>query len=324
MAERGRTHRKWVNTNADAIIQAAAQAMKLWENLEAVDHTVFLVYLHVEEHVESDRERKIMFLRSIETAESVPTATVHTMYDYICASSVKEGSVSAHDALEHVLAHRPGLLRIAVIDECPFNTRDPFFKSIPVQLEETSLDGARSDMLADGDWLKLLKKRIDWVENAWKQPIRRAAYLHWIDKNQEHILCAGIHALKLQKQPNRIDTDIFLVAVDSREEVVSSVWRSTKFFFSVGKACAIPADIVNKKYPDPAATDVAATTAVPLKIGEQLLRILVVDDMGVADSNAKMPVNTHISPITHTLPQRIVLPLFEPGWLSQFKKNARS
>ncbi|KZP16370.1 hypothetical protein FIBSPDRAFT_958094 [Athelia psychrophila] len=323
MAERGRTHLKWSSTNGEAIMYAAAQATKLWENLEAIDHTVFLVYLHVEEYGESDQEQKIMFLRSIKAAKSIPTSEFHAMYDHVYADPVKEGSVSAHDAIEQMLAHRPGLLRIVVIDECPLDTRDPFFNSIHVQFGGAALDGARSDMLVDGDWLRLLKKRIDWVENAWKRPIRRAACQYWVEKNQVHIVYAGIHALNLRKQPHRTDTDIFLVLLDCHEETVSSVRRSTKFVHSVRKAGAIPADEVNKKYYT-AADEITASSAVPLKIGERLLHIVVVDDDGGVDDDAKRPVYTYTSPIVYTIPQGAVLPLFEPGWLSKFKKIARS
>ncbi|KZP16374.1 hypothetical protein FIBSPDRAFT_62751 [Athelia psychrophila] len=265
-----------------------------------------------------------MFLRSIKSAKSIPTAEFHAMYDHVYADSVKEGSVSAHDAIEHVLAHRPGLVRIVVIDECPLDSRDPFFKSIPVQFEEAGLDGARSDMLADGDWLRLLKKRIDWVENAWKRPIRRAACQYWVDKNQAHIVYAGIHALNLRKQPYRTDTDVFLVLLDCHEEAVSSsVRRSTKFVHSVRNACAIPAGEVNKKYYAPA-DEIAAGGAFPLKIGERLLHIVVVDDDGVVNDDDPMPVDIRTVRINSTIPRRTVLPLFEPGWFAKFKKIARS
>lgn len=170
------------------------------------EHTVFLVYLDVEEYVESVQERKIMFLRKIKAAKSISTAEVHAMYDHLFATmqtSVKEGSISAYDSLEDALAHRPGLLRIVVIDECPLGIRTPFFNMLPTDFDEESLDAPRAQMPADGDWLKLLKKRIEMVNNAWKEPVRKAAYQHWLDKNHAYIVLAGIHALNLRKQPNR-------------------------------------------------------------------------------------------------------------------------
>lgn len=91
----------------------------------------------------------------------------------------------------------------------------------------------------------------------------------------------------------------------------------------MGKACAIPANEVHKKYP--AATDaIAASAAVPLKTGDRLLQIVAVDDDGVIDDDDQMPVFLQISPFVHIIPQGAALPSFEPSWRSKYKKIARS
>ncbi|KZP16371.1 hypothetical protein FIBSPDRAFT_1047597 [Athelia psychrophila] len=263
-----------------------------------------------------------MFLRTIKVAKSIPTTEVHAMYDHIFAkmqTSVVEVSVSAYDALEAALAPRPGLLRIVVIDECPLSIRTAFFNMLPTDFDEELLDATRAQMPADGDWLELLKERIAGVENAWKQPVRLAAYQHWIDKNESHIVVASVDALNLQKHLNRADTNMFVVIVHCREEAVSSGWRSSKFIYSMGKACAIPADIVYKKYPsatDGIAASRAPPLAPPLNIGERYIQILVVDD---GDQTRDVFI-----PFVSTIPRGVVLPPFEPGWLSKFKEITRS
>lgn len=113
------------------------------------------------------------------------------------------------------------------------------------------------------------------------------------------------------------------MVVDCHEEVVSLIRRSTKYFYSVGKACAIPADEVSKKYPS-AADVIAACRTVPLKIGERLLQIVAVDDDGLVDEDDQMPVCIQISPFTNIIPRGTVLPPFKTGWLSKLKEITQS
>ncbi|KZP17970.1 hypothetical protein FIBSPDRAFT_1046520 [Athelia psychrophila] len=317
MAERLKTQRKWSDKHWSSIGYAAMQAMRLWENREVIENTVFLVYLDVEEYVESEQGQKILFLRSIKEAKCLPIAQVHAIYEGILAKmkpSVIDGSVSAYDGLENTLSHRPGLIRIMVIDECPRDTRSPFFTMLPTDFDDQSFDQPHSQMPTDGDWLRLLKKQISRLENAWKQPIKYAAFQDWIHQNQVSIINAGWHALNLRKQPNRADTDVFLVILKYREEVVSPFRRSSSFFHSVGNAYAMTDDEVNKKYP--AALGAIAAGADPLEIGERLMRVIVVVERSDEDN---LPMI--IAPNAHTIPRGIVPPSFDPGWLANFRKK---
>lgn len=167
---------------------------------------MFLVYLDVEEYIESDKERKILFLRTIKEAKCVPLAKVHAMYDKLFGTtqaSAIDGSSSGYDALEEALAPRPGLLRIATMDECPFGLRTPFFNMLPTEIDDKYIELARSQTPLDGDWLKAFRKEISRWDNEWKPPIRETAFHGWIAKEQHHCINASMHAMDLRKQPNR-------------------------------------------------------------------------------------------------------------------------
>lgn len=359
MAQRAKTHRRWSEKFTGPIQHTALMAMKLWENKEALgqyfnhiaindsaqnshrklftETTAFLVYLDVEEYVESDKERKIIFLRTIKEARCVPMTRVHAMYDDLFAltqaSAIESGgSISGYDALEHAIAPRPGLLRIAIIDECPFRIRTPFFNMLPTEFNEKASDFAHSELPQDSDYLNVLKEQVALDDNSWKPPARQEACHRWIEKVQSHFIDASIHALNLRKQPNytgrynvsyyselcsnsQLDTHVVVIDINCREEVISAVRRLSNFVHSVRKAYAIPADEVDEKY---AMALESFNSAPPLKTGERYLRMLVVDD----DSEGNNYL--FIAPSLYTIHPGRLIPSFDPEWLSILKENVQS
>lgn len=173
------------------------------------ENSVFVVYLDVHEFVESEERQKIQFQRSIKTAECVPMANVHAKFDALFAAKTQasaiDGSSLGHYALKGMLAGpNSGVLRIAIVDECPFRLRPAFFEGFPTEFNQGACDVARSQMPPDGDWLMKFKEQIDLYSdhNAWKAPLRQKAFLGWINKQQLHCIRAGIHALDLRRHPN--------------------------------------------------------------------------------------------------------------------------
>ncbi|KAF7972991.1 hypothetical protein HWV62_16480 [Athelia sp. TMB] len=319
MAERAKTHRRWSEKNAGIINHAATLSMKLWENTEIVATHAFLVWLNVEEYVESDKEEKILFSRTVRDAKCVPMDQVHAMYDStfaIMQPSARDGSISGYQALETAFAHRPGLLRITTIDECPFGVRTPFFNMMPVDFDKKSFEAMRDQMPLDGDWLKLFKARIAAEGTAWKPPVRQAALQGWIDKQQSHLITASLHALNLRKQPKRIETDVLVVLLNCREEVVSAVRRLSNFTHSVHKAYAVPIGELNERYAG--ALEILSGTP-HLKPGQCFVRILVVDDN--PDDDDQLVI---LAPNHGAIASGRVMPSFDPEWLSIFKENTRT
>ncbi|KAF7973335.1 hypothetical protein HWV62_14388 [Athelia sp. TMB] len=318
MAERAKTHRRWSEKHAGLIMQAAAQAMKLWESTDLVASDVFLVFLDVDEYVESNQERKIMFLRTIKEAKCVPIAEVHAMYDGVfkkIQASAIDGSLSGHDALEAALSHRSGLLRMVIIDECPFGLRTPFFDMMPADIDGQSFHLARDQLPADGDWLRLFREQVALDDNAWKTAARQEAFHRWIDKEQVHAINASLHAMNLRKEPNRTDTDVFVISLNCREEVISAAGQISTFVHTVRKAYAVPAEEVDNKY---AIALESFAGASPRKAGERHLRMLIVDD------NSGHNNQMFVSPSLYAIPSDRVIPSFDPEWLSILKENARS
>ena len=176
----------------------------------------FLVWLNVEEYVESEAEKKIRFLRTVRDARSVPMDEVHAMYDNAFAmmqsynrdSSAKISaydSLSAYQALERAFGDRPGLLRIATIDEYPSCWSTPLFNLMPTDLDAEWCGMIKTQKPSGHeDWLNVFKARIASEEFAWKTASREAALKGWIHKQGPNIVGASMHALNLRKQPERI------------------------------------------------------------------------------------------------------------------------
>ncbi|KAF7968995.1 hypothetical protein HWV62_28730 [Athelia sp. TMB] len=303
------------------------------------DGLAFLVYLTVEEHLESEKARKIGFVRTVRAARCVPVAEVHALYDRTFALTqlaVRTGAMTGREALEAAFAHRPGMLRVAVIDECAAGTRMPFFAMIPaiLRLDADSLGRERALMPADGDWLKVLRRRLAVGDNARKLASRKKALARWIESEvvQEHVRTAGLHALNLRKQPNRLgqrrlshiigpylfqqltlDTDVLIVSLNCREEIVSVIQRRSNFYFTVHKARAVPASELDEKF---ARSLGQFSTNVVLEPGERFLRVLLVDE----NSDEFPPDFALVSCI---ISGERIFPFFNPEWLSIFKENAR-
>ncbi|KAF7969770.1 hypothetical protein HWV62_26074 [Athelia sp. TMB] len=225
--------------------------------------------------------------------------------------------MTGREALEAAFAHRPGMLRVAVIDECALGTRMPFFAMIPaiLRLDEDSLERERALMPADGDWLKVLRRRLAVGDNERKLAARKKALARWIESEvvQEHVRTAGLHALNLRKQPNRLDTDVLIVSLNCREEIVSVIQRRSNFYFTVHKARAIPASELDEKF---ARSLGQFSSNVVLEPGERFLRVLLVDE----NSDEFPPDFALVSCI---ISGERIFPFFNPEWLSIFKENAR-
>ncbi|KAF7969922.1 hypothetical protein HWV62_20063 [Athelia sp. TMB] len=323
MAERARTHRRWSEKNSGTINKAAGRAMRLWENPGIIESHAFLIWLDVEEYVESDPEKKVMFLRTVRDARCVPMEEAHAMYDDAFSKMQGpsgEGSLSGPEALEIALGHRPGLLRISTIDECPFGRRGPFFNTMPVDFDEKFAKAMEEQLPADGDWLKSLRDELAIGINAWKPAARQATFKGWAIKQQPHFAAAGMHALNLRKQPNRTvqdaETDVFVIFLNCHEEVISPVRRLSKFIHTVRKALAVPANEVDERY---ACVLETFEYVPPLSPGERRIQILVVDDN--PDDGSQ---HVFVVPSQGIITPRNIVPSFDPEWLSILKENARS
>ncbi|KAF7974958.1 hypothetical protein HWV62_10683 [Athelia sp. TMB] len=316
-AERIRTLRKWTEEHGTEIIHAAGQALRLWESLDLIANTAFLVYLNVEEYVESDAERKIVFLRTVRDAKCVPMVEVHAKYDSLFAKMpvAARNAMTGYEALEEAFNRRPGMLRIATIDECPLGSRGPYLTTLPAVVDAQGPSLIRAQMPLDGDWLKQLRQRLAASDNASKLAAKKAAFLRWSDteKIQRHIRDAGVHALDLRKQPSRADVDVFFVSLDCQEEIVSAIRRLSNFSFTVRKAYAIPANQLDEKSANVLEMLPGATSP---EAGERLLRVLLVED-----NSEDFP--TILAPLEFVIPAKKIFPSFDPEWLSILKENAR-
>lgn len=157
-----------------------------------------MVYIDVEEHVESETEKNIVFLRTIRDAVSVTLADVHTMYDHQFAA-IDPSKASGHEALERSLAPHPGFLRMMVVDDGQSDIRPPFLCPLPVELPET-ISMVHSLGMLDTDWLSHLKETIA-VE--WKVVARQEVFKDWFAKHERACIYAGIHAIDLNNHPGR-------------------------------------------------------------------------------------------------------------------------
>lgn len=173
------------------------------------DTHVFLVYVDVEEKVVSEAQHIVKFTRSVREAHSAPIADVHAMYDDIFAitqASVSLGE-SGYEALERALAHRPGLLRMMVVDDSLDSDirRTPFFSMHPVELSDDPnvMSYAESEMLSDADWLSRLRKVITIGDGSWKVTARQKVFSGWYAKHERACIYAMIHAMNLQSHPDR-------------------------------------------------------------------------------------------------------------------------
>ena len=109
------------------------------------------------------------------------------------------------------------------------------------------------------------------------------------------------------------DTDIFLIVLDCREEIVSAVRQLSNFFYTVREASATPL----KELDERSANVLMQLPTVTLKARQRLLRILVVDN-----GSDDFP-GTTVIPLFSTISAGRSMPIFNPKWLSILKKNAR-
>lgn len=138
----------------------------------------------------------------------------------------------------------------------------------------------------------------------------------WIYENNQIGQVSKYYFIVQDRTLNLIlDTDIFVIMLSCREEVVSAVRCLSNFVHSVRKAYAIPVEEVDPQY----ASAVQAFDGMPpLKTGERHLRMLIVDD------NSKEDTRVYVSPSMYTIPPGRAIPSFDPEWLSIFKENARA
>ncbi|KAF7968993.1 hypothetical protein HWV62_28726 [Athelia sp. TMB] len=277
----------------------------------------FLIYLDVEEHVKSYAERKIIFVRTVRNARCVPMTEVHRLYDSLFAEMpvAARNAMTGYEALEEAFDRRPGMLRIATIDDCPFGSRGPYLITLPAVIDAPTISLIHAEMPSDGNWLKQFRQRLAASDNAAMLVTRKATFLRWGDtaKIQRHIQDAGVHALNLRKQPSRADTDVFVIYLNAGEELVSTALRLSRFLFTVRKAYAIPANQLDEKS---ASVLEMLPSARSLEAGERRLRVLLVDD-------CLDVFPTFIAPFEFVIPAKKLFLAYDPEWLSILKENAR-
>lgn len=173
-------------------------------------NTLFVVYLEVEEQVESEKRQKIKFRRSIKTAECVPMTEILVKFETIFGSKPQPSAIDGAALNRYALARSfiglgDGILRIAIVDKCPLGSRSAFFDGFPTEYNELASELARAQMPPDGDWLKHFKEQVDLYSNndAWKGPVRQKTFQAWVNKHQNRCISAGMHALDLRKQPSQ-------------------------------------------------------------------------------------------------------------------------
>jgi len=147
IAERQRTFEKWCNKYSQSIASAALSALEIMKDRDRTETHVFLVYLDVVDlaslRTTIDKSR---FDRSIREAHCVTVSEVHEMFD----SRFHDG----YRVIERVLAPRPRMLRILVIDDGLPSPLDLY--TLPFDVEENI-----SHWPCDRQWLKHLKWSLD-------------------------------------------------------------------------------------------------------------------------------------------------------------------
>jgi len=266
----------------------------------------FLVHIDVEEYVEYEGKKKILFLRTIRETRVVTLAEVHAMYDEHFA--VTQGDVqSGHEALIRHL-HITGLLRMLVVDDGQSDMRPPLVCVLPVELPTTML--AELPAMSDADCLLRLQKKItDWEE--WKVRARQRELNAWYAKHERACIYAAIHAIDLNNNPDRIESHVLMVMLDTRMQVLSEIQQHITVTFTVQNAYSIPEEKVDAQFLP------ALHQLVPVD-GERTVRILICgkhasDHGGWFVCHA---VHFNAGPFVASWPP------YQPEWLSIFQRRA--
>jgi len=119
IAERQKTFEKWCVKNSEHITQAALSALEIMRgggDREVIETRVFLVYIDVVEKVSSTSSMP-KFVRGIRDARRTSMTEIHKL--------LRSRFAGGYDSVERYLAHRPGVMRILIIDDglpVPFDT----------------------------------------------------------------------------------------------------------------------------------------------------------------------------------------------------------
>jgi len=303
-----KTHRKWCYHHIHRFTNAALQALKVWEDRQRIDTHVFLVYIDVEEYVESEAEKRIMFLRTIREAGGATLADVHAMYDqqFALIAPGESQVQSGHEVLERTLAHRPGLLRMMVVDDGLPGVCVPLICSLPVDIPEEAVSLAVSDT----DWLSKLKESIA-VE--WKVTARHQVVQSWFAKHERACIYAGIHAIDLNNHPGRTESHVVMVFLDAHEQVLSERQQQINITHTVQTAYSIPREEVDADFV-PALDQL--DQMFPRVPGEFTVRMLICDKHSMDGGWSS------IHPTTWNVSQFVSnWPAYEPEWLSVFQRR---
>lgn len=169
-----------------------------------IDEHVLVVELNVVETVISEPDRKVVFLRTIKNARRVRPKEICDFFEE--NSITRFHGASGLRALEGMLAPRPGLMRIVVIDDTEPILRSPLWCPLAVEITDehiSQLYNIVSSEEKDGDWFSTLAARVCRTDNAWKNPIRTEAVRDWWSKNESDCVLASVHALGVKAHPER-------------------------------------------------------------------------------------------------------------------------
>jgi hypothetical protein len=287
--------------------------LKIWENKERIDTHVFLVYIDVEELVESETDKKIWFLRTIREARSVTLADVHAMYDQQF-SSIQDANgshESGYEALERTLAHRPGLMRMMVVDDGQSNIRLPWICPLPVEVPGETMAFAQSLAESHNDWLFQLRERIAME---WKVTSRHQVFQGWFAKHERACIYACFHAIDLNNHPGRPESHVVMIFLDTDEQVLSEIQQRIIVRHTVQKAFSIPREEVDEHFVS--ALDQLDRQFPSLPHERRVRMLICAKNSADAAGWSVHPTGWNISPFVSNWPP------YDPEWFPVFQRRA--
>jgi len=155
----------------------------------------------------------------------------------------------------------------------------------------------------------LQKKITDWEE--WKVRARQRELNAWYAKHERACIYAAIHAIDLNNNPDRIESHVLMVMLDTRMQVLSEIQQHITVTFTVQNAYSIPEEKVDAQFLP------ALHQLVPVD-GERTVRILICgkhasDHGGWFVCHA---VHFNAGPFVASWPP------YQPEWLSIFQRRA--
>lgn len=109
-----------------------------------------------------------------------------------------------YDVLEETMAHRPGLLRILVIDlTFPEDTQ---LYTMPLDLRDEDTFQAQRKLPISQNWLEELRRSIKLKDDDWKLKLRGKALGEWFPAHQRPVIKAALSAMHIYQDSSPAGT----------------------------------------------------------------------------------------------------------------------